>query len=214
MNFYKKLAESVQIQYINGKPMVVGQADSLKLIGVGRSAFVFLINNTTKAMKIFFPGLNNIALEEAYIYQIIKDIDFFPNIYGSGLNYIVIDYVEGYTLFECLTLGIPISEKEINEVDFALYLARKKGLNPSDVHLRNIIITPNGSIKVIDVARFRQSQKCPQWEDIKSAFSYFYLKPYFPKKFPAFLLNGIAYLYKKIYKKRLLSFYLRKAQAP
>ncbi|GIN93943.1 putative serine/threonine-protein kinase YrzF [Siminovitchia terrae] len=203
MNFYKKLAESVQIQYIDGKPVVVGQADSLKLIGVGRSAFVFMIKNTTKAMKVFFPGLHNIAMEEACVYQMIKHIDFFPNIYESGSNYIVIDYIEGHTLFECLTLGIPISEKDIKEIDFALYLARKKGLNPSDVHLRNIIITPKGSIKIIDVARFRQSKKCHQWEDIKSAFYHFYLKPHFPKRFPAILLNGIAYLYKKIYQKRL-----------
>ncbi|MDQ7862190.1 hypothetical protein RCO48_17895 [Peribacillus frigoritolerans] len=43
--------------------------------------------------------------------------------------------------FECLTLGIPITEENIAEIDHALQLARKEGLNPSDIHLRNIFIT-------------------------------------------------------------------------
>ncbi|MDI5789968.1 hypothetical protein PO124_21010 [Bacillus licheniformis] len=42
----------------------------------------------------------------------------------------------------------------ICEVDRALNDARRKGLNPSDIHLRNLILTPSGTIKVIDVARF------------------------------------------------------------
>lgn len=202
MEIYKQLAESVKIQYMGGKPFVAEQADSLKLAGVGRSAFVFKIENSAKAMKVFFPDLSHIAMEEAYVYQMIKHIDFYPDIYEAGPNYIVIDYIEGYTLFECLTLGIPISERDIKEVDLALSLARTKGLNPSDIHLRNILITPQGSIKIIDVARFRQSKNCHQWEDIKKAFHCFYFNPILPKKLPAFLLNWIAYLYKTICRKR------------
>ncbi|MCJ7843254.1 protein kinase family protein [Lederbergia sp. NSJ-179] len=197
MDFYKDLADSVVIHYQNKKPLLMGHKETLTLVGVGRSAFVFKIKNTDKVIKVYFPEFQHLAQEEAEVYQAVQDIDYFPSIYTSGLNYIVIDYIEGHTLFDCLTLGIQISEKEIEEVDFALSLARNIGLNPSDIHLRNIIMTPKGGIKIIDIARFRQTKPCPQWRDLRKAFYRFYRKPLFPKKVPAFLLNAIAVFYKK-----------------
>lgn len=186
---------------MNHKPVVVSHAKSLKPVGAGRSAFVFKIDKTNKAMKVYLPKLSHIAQEEACVYDVVQQINYYPEIYESGPNYIVIDYIEGHTFFECLTLGIPIDEKEIKEVDQALSIAKKHGLNPSDIHLRNILITPDGKIKLIDVARFRQPKKCNQWEDLKSAFYHFYTKPFCPKKLPAFLLNLIALCYKSIHRK-------------
>jgi tRNA A-37 threonylcarbamoyl transferase component Bud32 len=86
--------------------------------------------------------------------------------YEYGSNYIVLDYVNGKTLYECLIEGIKIPEQAIIEVDNAIQLAKGKGLNPSDIHLKNIILT-NAGIKVIDVARFLQEKECKQWEDLK-----------------------------------------------
>src|SRR5699024_2866521 len=83
------------------------------------------------------------------------------------------------------------------EVDCALSLASDMGLNPSDIHLRNIIITPNDDIKLIDVARYRQKKECRQWNDLKNAHHQFYRKYFFMRKIPAFLLNSVAFLYKK-----------------
>lgn len=197
---YKDLADSVVIRFENKKPVIVNHDQALTLVGVGRSAFVFKIEGTNKAMKVFFPKHHHIAQEEAGVYEVIRHIDYYPSIHESGSNYIVIDYLEGFTFFECLTLGIQISEAEIKEVDIALTLARNNGLNPSDIHLRNIFKTANGKIKMIDVARFRQVKTCHQWGDLKSAFYRFYTKPFFPKKIPAFILNWIAAFYKNVYR--------------
>ncbi|BBP91193.1 hypothetical protein BsIDN1_48110 [Bacillus safensis] len=84
----------------------------------------------------------------------------------------------------------------IEQVDDALEEAREKGLNPSDIHLRNLILTKEGRIRVIDVARFTQTKACHQWDDLKTAYAY-YQKPFFPKKAPRLWLEVIAYLYKK-----------------
>ena len=110
---------------------------------------------------------------------------------------IVMDYIEGLTLFECIVEGRVITPVHLEEIDHALALAAAKGLNPSDIHLRNIFITSVGDIKIIDVARFRQLKDCSQWENLKKAYRQLYSKRYFPKKIPASLLNGIALLYKK-----------------
>lgn len=177
----------------------VGQVSSgeFHLLGVGRSAWAYRIGSTHQAVKIFFPSYAHLAEEEAAVYQVLQGSPYYPALYQVGADYLVMDYIEGLTLFECLCRGIPIKEEHIHQVDKALEDARERGLNPSDIHLRNIMVTTEGKIKLIDVARFRQAKDCPQWEDLKSAFSRYYRLPYFPKKIPSFFLNLTAALYKR-----------------
>ncbi|MBT2709453.1 hypothetical protein J7I91_16045 [Pseudomonas sp. ISL-84] len=197
MNRYKQLAESVKFSRSRNWTRLLEKDDALECIGAGRSAFAFRVKETNLVLKVFFPEFKRIAQAEAEIYEALPDHPYFPALYDSGENYIVIDYVEGLTLFECLAKGVPIEEEKINEIDEALFLAREKGLNPSDIHLRNIILTPEGHIKIIDVARFKQIKKCTQWDDLKHAFYTFYKKRYFPKKIPVLVMNMIAALYKR-----------------
>ena len=194
MNTFQELAKTV---IISKKNRLISYDDSLILVGTGRSAFVFRIKTTTKAIKVFFPDLIHIAKEEAAIYKVLQDITYFPSIYDSGLNYIVMDYIDGQTLFECMTRGKLITSAHINEIDYALSLASNLGLNPSDIHLRNIFITSNDEIIIIDVARFRQTKNCRQWDNLKKAYHQVYTRRFFAKKMPALLLNIVAFLYKK-----------------
>lgn len=183
MTTYEALAKTV---IINNKNRLVSYDRSLKLVGKGRSAFVFRIKATNVVIKIFLPDYTFIAKEEATIYQELEGIPYFPKLYDSGLNYIVIDYIKGLTLFECITYGRIITSAHIKEIDRAISLARNLGLNPSDIHLRNIFITRNNEIKLSDVARFRQKKDCRQWENLTKAYYQFYCKYYLPKKMPAF----------------------------
>lgn len=194
MDTYQALVNTV---IINNKNRLIDYDESLNLVGTGRSAFVFKIKSLNIAIKIFFPKFINIAKEEAEIYKTLQSIPYYPTIHESGSNYIVMDYIEGLTLFECISYGKPVTSAHIREIDYALSLAVNQGLNPSDIHLRNIFITSNGEIKLIDVARFRQRKKCMQWNDLKKAYYYLYQKRYFPKKITAPQLNIIAFLYKK-----------------
>ncbi|ASN04763.1 serine/threonine protein kinase [Virgibacillus necropolis] len=197
MNSTVELVNSIKLKIDKNDISILEKDSALEFIGAGRSAVVFKIQSTDKALKVFFPDCTSIAKEEAEIYEILKGNPYFPTLYEAGDNYLLIDYIEGYTLFECLTQGIPLTKSTISETDHALSLARKAGLNPSDIHLRNIILTPEGKIKLIDVARFRQTKDCRQWTDLKKVFFTFYSKSYFPKKFPVSVLNTVAYLYKK-----------------
>jgi serine/threonine protein kinase len=197
MKSFSELARSVTFTNKGSKVLLNDKDPSLAFIGAGRSAFVFKINETDKVLKVFFPAYEVMAKEEAEIYQLLSSTTYYPSLYESGQNYLVIDYIEGYTLFNCLEKGIPITSENINEIDLALKIARSRGLNPSDVHLRNIFLTPEGRIKMIDVARFRQTKSCSQWSDLKTAFFKLYNQKGFPKKIPALFLNLIALLYKK-----------------
>lgn len=197
MNQYEHLANSVVYSIRGSKAALVHKDSSLRLVGEGRSAFAFRINGTNLVLKVFFPQFEKVAAEEAGIYKELTGIPFFPSLHESGRNYLVMDYVRGMTLYQCLANGMPIAAGHIEEVDHALKLAREKGLNPSDIHLRNIIITPDDEVKLIDVARFRQTKQCSQWEDLKSAFYKYYKNDRFPKKMPEPAINLIAFFYKK-----------------
>lgn len=195
MNRYEIYAD-VSFEQDVHETRVTAYHQDLELHGIGRSAAVFRVKDTRLVIKVFFPGYTQIAAEEAVIYRTLEGLPQFPHLYEVGPTYIVIDYIEGKTLFECLTKGIWIDSTYIEQVDEALIQARQLGLTPSDVHLRNIILTPGGRIYLIDLARFRQGQHIDhQWEDLKRMYRLYRLR-FVPKRYSDRLLNGIAYLYR------------------
>ncbi|TCI26309.1 protein kinase family protein [Exiguobacterium sp. SH3S2] len=195
MNCYEIYAD-VSFEQDVHETRVTAYHQDLELHGIGRSAAVFRVKDTRLVIKVFFPGYTQIAAEEAVIYRTLEGLPQFPHLYEVGPNYIVIDYIEGKTLFECLTEGIWIDAAYIEQVDEALIKARQLGLTPSDVHLRNIILSPQGRIYLIDLARFRQGQHIDhQWEDLKRMYRLYRLR-FVPKRYSERLLNGIAYLYR------------------
>ncbi len=190
------LVHSIKIKTEKHKFIIESMSPALKLIGSGRSAVVCKMEETDKVLKVFPTGYEHIAREEASVYQQLKGCSLFPKMYAFGTNYLVLDYIPGVTLYDCLMKGIPFTKKHIQEADQAFAYAKQQGLNPADVHLKNIILTPTGMVKVIDVARFRQTKHDQQWEDIKRILDSVYFKKYTPKKIPCFILEGIAALYK------------------
>lgn len=197
MKSFSELAQSVKFD-MRGTKIVLNDKDpNLELIGEGKSAAVFHIQSSKKVLKVFYPNFIDIAKEEAEIYKILGDNQYYPKLYGFGDNYLVIDYIKGHTLFHCLKKGIVITQENINDVDKAIIYAKGKGLNPADIHLKNIIITPDRRIKIIDVARYRQEKECLRWKELRGAFFRFYKRKLFPHKVPESILDIIGFLYKK-----------------
>ncbi|MFP7495234.1 protein kinase family protein [Terribacillus saccharophilus] len=194
---FEQITRQIHMTGPDTMPHLTAYPDSLILIGTGRSAFAFRLTKSSQVIKVFFPAFRHIAAEEAEIYKTLADNQFFPTLHATGDGYLVIDYIPGRTLYDCLREGIPITDEHIADIDDALAHAAAAGLNPSDIHLRNIMITPTGEIKLIDPARFRQQKHCTQWEDLHQAYEKFYKRKLFPKKLPGFLLEFIAYLYKR-----------------
>ena len=108
---YKALADSVEIKMNGPRPNLINYSQNLTLIGTGRSAYVFKIKEKALALKVYFPQKENIAVEEAMIYRKLQHIEYYPTLDDSGINYIVIDYIDGHTLFQCLEKGILKTKK-------------------------------------------------------------------------------------------------------
>ncbi|MCF6410336.1 protein kinase family protein [Pseudalkalibacillus salsuginis] len=184
-------------QVVTKSDQLVRKPPEFTVIGKGRSAFVFRDERSHHAVKVFFDQFADLAKQEGDIYKKLGDCSYFPNIHEVGPNYIVMEYIEGNTFYECLQKGIPITDEMIKEVDEALDFARSVGLNPSDIHLRNLILTNEGMVKVIDVVRFTQNKKCRQWDDLKRGYHRYYKKS-FLKKIPKSIIELVALYYKKV----------------
>jgi predicted Ser/Thr protein kinase len=177
---------------------LIQKPEEYTLIGKGRSAFVFKDERTNHAIKIFFTEFEHLAKQEADIYAKLSGSPYYPKVFEVGHNYIVMDFIQGYTFYECLQKGILITDDMVRKVDEALSSARSKGLNPSDIHLQNLILTSEGDVKVIDVVRFTQDKVCRQWDDLKEAHQHVYQKKYFFRRVPKLIIELVKFYYKRV----------------
>lgn len=196
---YNDLASTVLFAKRNGRIKVLRHHDDLKLHGTGRSAAVFKIKNENRVIKIFYPTFEKTAIQEKQNYESLNGNPYYPTVYEAGTNYLVMDFIEGKTFFECLAEGIPLKPHYIEHVDNGLEFAKAAGLNPSDIHLHNLILTKEDEVRIIDVARFSQKKMCTQWEDLKSGYIRYYQHPFFPKKIPKWAMYAVSKLY-RLYK--------------
>ncbi|WP_080875307.1 serine/threonine protein kinase [Oceanobacillus timonensis] len=196
---YAYYASTVLFGNKNKRVHVLQHHNDLQLYGIGRSAAVFKIKKENRVIKIFYPQFKRTAMEEKQNYERLNGSNYYPAIYEAGVNYLVMDFMEGKTFFECLAKGIPLKPYHIKHVDNGLQYARSVGLNPSDIHLHNLILTNDDNVRIIDVARFSQEKICTQWDDLKCAYRQYYQRPFFPKKVPKWVMHTISKLY-QLYK--------------
>ncbi|WP_320938762.1 serine/threonine protein kinase [Lysinibacillus capsici] len=159
----------------NNEPVTIsGEADDLKCIGVGTDAAVFQsLSAPAYAFKVYAKDKVHKVKIEANVYEILGDSPFFSTYFASYDEYLVLSYEEGKTLFDCILQGIHIPKQVINEVEDAREYVRKKGLNPRDIHLKNILLQ-NGRAKIIDVSEYTLQGNDYRWEHLKKGYEQYY----------------------------------------
>ena len=159
----------------NNEPVTIsGDADDLKCIGVGTDAAVFQsLSAPAYAFKMYAQDKVNKVKVEANVYHILGDSPFFSRCFASYDEYLVLSYEEGKTLFDCILQGIHIPESVVNEVEDAREYVRSKGLNPRDIHLKNILLQ-NGRAKIIDVSEYTLPGDDFRWEHLKKGYEQYY----------------------------------------
>ncbi|MDQ1002069.1 hypothetical protein QFZ28_002469 [Neobacillus niacini] len=159
----------------NNEPVSIhGSSDHLRCIGIGTDAAVFQsLENQAYAFKMYADDkIDKIQLEKK-VYELLGDSPYFSTCFGFKDNYLVLNFEEGITLYDCLLQGIPIPKQIIKEVDHAREYARQKGLNPRDIHLKNVFLQ-NGRAKIIDVSEYVQPGNDLRWEHLKQAYDHYY----------------------------------------
>ena len=158
----------------NGLVTVEKTSDAFECVGVGTDAAVFrLIDNPNFAFKVFSNDkMYKIELESG-VYLKLSQSDYYPVYYGKGPNFMVISYEEGVTLYDCLLKGIHIPRQVIADVDNARGHAIDRGLNPRDIHLKNILLH-NGRAKIVDVSEYLKPGNDKRWEYLKEGYQEYY----------------------------------------
>lgn len=159
----------------NNEPVtIIGEAENLKCVGIGTDAAVFRSEHTPAyAFKLYAKDKSAKVMVEESVYRKLGNSPFFSTCFGSNDNCLVLSYEEGKTLFECILEGIHIPEQAINDVEEAREYARSKGLNPRDIHLKNILLQ-NGRAKIIDVSEYTMSGNDFRWEHLKKGYEQYY----------------------------------------
>lgn len=159
----------------NNEPVTIkGSADDLKCIGLGTDAAVFQsINAPEFAFKKFAKDKMAKVKVEATVYERLGDSPLFSTCFASEDEYLVLSYEEGKTLLDCVLQGIHIPEQVINDVEDAREYIRSRGLNPRDIHLKNILLQ-NGRAKVLDVSEYILPGNDFRWEDLKTGYEQYY----------------------------------------
>lgn len=169
----------------------------VRCIGIGTDAAVFTLDSLP---GYTFKVYSDMAIEkkdvEASVYERLQGSDFFPRYYGKGDQYIVISYESGVTLLDCLLQGIPVPEQVILDVEEAREFVRSRGLNPRDIHLKNVLMQ-NGRAKVLDVSEYVKEGDDKRWEHLVWAYHTFY-SGIAGVKVPSWILDTIKKWYYKL----------------
>jgi hypothetical protein len=167
-----------------------------KLLGSGNYAAVLLHPNYSDlVVKVYAPGRPGIE-EETEVYRRLGKHPAYSECLHAGENYLVLRRLTGVTLYKCLQRGLPIPRQVIQDIDEALAYAVNRGLNPHDVHGKNVMMK-DGRGLVVDVSDFMKQEYCPMWDDLKNAYDRFYYPWVRKMPIPNFALNVVRRSYRK-----------------
>jgi hypothetical protein len=199
VNQFRERVGDVRVRSLDSRDPVhvEEQPADWRCIGVGNSAAVFRpLSQPDVAIKVYADSHSGICREETAIYQQLGDSPYFPRFYGCGDNFLVMEYREGRNVYDCLLQGVFIPEQVICDVEEAIAYARSRGLNPSDIHVKNVLVH-EGRGFLVDVSEYRKEGHCQRWELLKKAYYEHYVDLYRPgRTVPSWLLETIRKWYK------------------
>ncbi|NFD28582.1 serine/threonine protein kinase [Clostridium botulinum] len=207
-NYIKKFINIIDNDFIpNLKMKSINPSDPIKvefvpkpwiLLGCGNYAGVFTHPDFDNlAIKIYASGRDGLR-EEIEVYKTIGEHPAYSKLLYSKNNYLILKRLKGITFYNSLIKGIKIPKHIIKDIDNALEYARERGLNPHDVHAKNVMIVNNRGV-VVDISDFKHKEYCCLWHDFKKAYYKLYI-PFVYKldiPIPNFVLDTIRRMYKR-----------------
>jgi hypothetical protein len=158
----------------HNNPVVVDRVPSpWRKLGAGNYAAVFAHPDyPQQVVKIYAPGMAGFQ-EEIEVYRRLGTHPAYSECLYAGENFLVLKRLYGTTLYDSVHQGLSIPQQVIVDIDRALDDARNRGLNPYDVHGRNVMMY-EGRGFVVDVSDFLHQGTCPKWRHLKRAYYWLY----------------------------------------
>ncbi len=155
-------------------PVVVNHTPSpWYCIGTGNYAAVFAHPDYPQwVIKVYAPGRPGWQ-DEVEVYRRLGAHPAFSECLYAEPSFLILRRLVGVTLWDCVVQGQYIPRSVIADIDRALDSIRDRGLNPHDVHGRNVMMH-NGRGMVVDVSDFLKPDECLAWNDLKRAYFWIY----------------------------------------
>lgn len=158
------------------EPVVVERLPApLRMVGLGTDAAVVAHPaHPDRVYKVYADEALPALADEHAAYELLAGSTLFASCLGRGDRYLVLSYEPGPTLYDCLVEGIPIGASVMADVEAARNHARRAGLHPKDVHLKNVIVQ-GSKAKMIDVSKYvAPGDADPVWEALAAAYERYY----------------------------------------
>jgi hypothetical protein len=172
-----------------------------KCIGTGNYAAVFVHKQYKDwVVKVYARDIEGLA-KEAEVYEKLGVHPAYSVLVHKGSYYLVLQRLKGITLYDAFHKGIRIPESVIRDINAALDYARERGLNPYDVHGKNVMMK-DGKGYVVDVSDFYKTGEDTKWRDLVKAYYKIYIPFLYkhPVRVPYALLDVVRHAY-RIYKR-------------
>lgn len=187
-------------------PIIVkNESTTWKTIGSGNYAGVFSHESNPKWVVKVYGRSPEAIKKEIEVYKKLGNHPTFSSLIDYGENYLILRRIEGITLFDAVIKGIQIPQSVMDDIDEGIAYARSVGLNPYDIHGKNVAMS-NGRGYIVDVSDFYKEGVCRKWTDLKKAYEKIYrpfLYKYHPP-IPFFIVDNVRKgyrLYRKIKRK-------------
>lgn len=151
---------------LNKNQIVSDRYEIIELIGVGGMANVYCAKDLKLDRKVSFKVLKEEFIDEEFIGKFskearaaarISDVNI-ASVYDVGndgnIYYIVMEYVDGYTLKDIIKTKAPFTNEEVLGISIqianALEVAHMHHIVHRDIKPQNILVTKEGGVKVTD----------------------------------------------------------------
>jgi len=205
---YEELLPGIRVESPDPhEPVVVEELSKpWKVLGRGNYAAVVVHPDyPDRVVKLYAPGREGWEDEVEVYRRLGEHVAYSRCLHADETRkFLVMKRLYGKTLYECVLKGVRIPRRVVEDIDEALEYARERGLNPHDVHGKNVMVTKDGRGVVVDVSDFLKAEPCEMWDDLKKAYYRIYL-PFLhdrPVPVPGALMNGVRKGYRFLRKGR------------
>lgn len=171
------------------KTIVSDRYEIIELIGVGGMANVYCAMDLKLDRKVSFKVLKEEFIDEEFIGRFSKEARAaarishvnIANVYDVGndgnIYYIVMEYVDGYTLKDVIKAKAPFENDEVLGISIqianALEIAHQNNIVHRDIKPQNILVTKEGGVKVTDFGIARATTSNTITTDTMGSAHYF-----------------------------------------
>ncbi|WP_226086284.1 hypothetical protein [Mesobacillus sp. S13] len=141
------------------KTLIIDNPTNYPMIGMGSQGAVFKLSEE-KCVKIYTDEMQ--AKMEAEALKAGQHLTFFPRLYETGTNFVVMEYFNAPTLKEYLRNCTYIPESITKKLLSMLNAMKKANFTMVDAPLRHIFVLENEELKVVDhVNAFKRQHPVP-----------------------------------------------------